>query len=177
LPQFIPKHDLKILDSIKRKAYRLDLQLSMCGFRLGWAGIIGIIPWIGDVICLLFSLQLLHKADKIEGGLPTLLRSKMMLNIMFDFGIGLIPIVGDLVAIAYKCNSRNFILLEQHLVRKYDVENAHHAIPIEQPSAHEKPAVVAQPVSQPPQEHIVTHELDHPKPIEPATGPGPLPPR
>lgn len=146
----------------------------MCGLRLGWAGIIGLIPWIGDVICLLFAMQLLHKADKIEGGLPPLLRSQMMLNIMFDFGIGLIPFVGDLVAIAYKCNSRNFILLEHHLVRKYDVENAHHAILSEQGLAHEKP--VAPPVSHPAQD-VVTSGPVNAKPVEPATGPGPLPPR
>lgn len=43
----------------------------------------------------------------------------MMANVMFDFGIGLIPIVGDFINVLYKCNSRNFVLLEKHLVKKY----------------------------------------------------------
>ena len=42
-----------------------------------------------------------------------------MANVMFDFGIGLIPIVGDFINVLYKCNSRNFVLLEKHLVKKY----------------------------------------------------------
>ncbi|SGZ50625.1 CIC11C00000004209 [Sungouiella intermedia] len=120
LPGFIPKHDLKVLESVKRKAYRLDLQLSLCGLRIGWAGIIGLIPWIGDFIAMMFAVQLLRKADQIEGGLPPLLRRKMQSNIVMDFGIGLIPLVGDFINVLYKCNLRNFVLLEQHLVHKYE---------------------------------------------------------
>lgn len=119
LPGFIAQHDLKVLDSVKRKAYRLDLQLSLCGFRLGWAGLIGLLPWIGDIIAACLALLLVRKAEEIEGGLPVLLRLKMMANVAFDFGIGLIPIVGDLINIAYKCNLRNFVMLEKYLVEKY----------------------------------------------------------
>ncbi|EGW34964.1 uncharacterized protein SPAPADRAFT_145671 [Spathaspora passalidarum NRRL Y-27907] len=119
MPNFIPKNDLKVLNKVKSRAYHLDLQLSLCGLRLGWAGIIGLIPWIGDVISLLFALQLVKKAGEIEGGLPKILQAEMMANVMMDFGIGLIPFVGDFINILYKCNSRNFILLEKHLVKKY----------------------------------------------------------
>lgn len=119
LPSFIAAHDLKVLESVKRKAYQLDLQLSICGLRLGWAGIIGLIPWVGDVIACAFALLLVKKAGTIEGGLPAVLQSKMMFNVAMDFGIGLIPLVGDFINILYKCNSRNFILLEKHLVEKY----------------------------------------------------------
>lgn len=123
LPEFIPKHDLKILGSVKRKAYRLDLQLSLCGLRIGWAGLIGLIPGIGDVIALLLALQVVKKALKIEGGLPPGLHLKMMANVAFDFGIGLIPVVGDFINILYKCNLRNFVLLEKYLVEKYLRDN------------------------------------------------------
>ncbi|KAF8004216.1 hypothetical protein HF325_001664 [Metschnikowia pulcherrima] len=119
LPGFIAENDLKVLNSVKRKAYRLDLQLSLCGLRLGWAGIIGLLPWIGDIIAGCLALQLVRKAEQIEGGLPVALRLKMMANVAFDFGIGLIPIVGDLINIAYKCNLRNFVMLEKYLVEKY----------------------------------------------------------
>lgn len=122
LPDIIAKKDLKILNSVKRKAYRLDLQLSLCGVRLGWAGIIGLFPWIGDLLCLMLALQVVSKAGKIEGGLPTQLRLQMMANVTFDFVIGLIPIVGDFINIMYKCNLRNFVLLEKHLVDKYSAQ-------------------------------------------------------
>lgn len=122
LPGFIGKKDLKVLNSVKRKAYRLDLQLSLCGVRLGWAGIIGLLPWIGDVFALLLALLVVRKADQIEGGLPVQLRLKMMFNVTCDFLIGLIPLIGDFINIMYKCNLRNFVLLEKHLVEKYMME-------------------------------------------------------
>jgi hypothetical protein len=40
---------------------------------------------------------------------------RMQFNIMVDFAVGLIPIVGDLVDAAYKCNTRNVVLLEKEL--------------------------------------------------------------
>lgn len=123
LPNIIPKDDLKILNSIKRKAYRLDLQLSVCGLRLGWSGIIGLFPWIGDIIATALAYQIVSKASKIEGGLPPALYLRMMANVAFDFGIGLIPLVGDFINIMYKCNSRNFVLLEKYLVQKYAHES------------------------------------------------------
>ncbi|CUM63093.1 uncharacterized protein PRCAT00000658001 [Priceomyces carsonii] len=119
LPNYIPSHDLKILKSVKRKAYRLDLQLSCCGLRIGWSAIIGLLPWIGDLIAFALAMNLLKKASKIEGGLPPNLRLRMMANITFDFAIGLIPLVGDFINVLYKCNSRNFIILEKHLMEKY----------------------------------------------------------
>lgn len=123
LPEFIPINDRKKLEKIKKRAYRLDLQLSICGFRIGWAGIIGLLPWIGDLIALYLALRIVRIAETLDGGLPSWLRAKMMFNISFDFGIGLIPIVGDIVNIMYKCNSRNFILLEKYLMDKYSNES------------------------------------------------------
>ncbi|KAI3403917.1 hypothetical protein KGF56_003347 [Candida oxycetoniae] len=119
LPAFIPKDDLKILNKVKSKAYSLDLQLSICGLRIGWAGIIGLIPWIGDLLAFYFAWQLVRTAKKINGGLPKSLEAEMMANVTFDFGIGLIPIIGDFINVLYKCNSRNFVLLEKHLIEKY----------------------------------------------------------
>lgn len=119
LPEFIAPGDLKILNSVKKSAYRLDLQLSLCGLRLGWAGVIGLIPWIGDIIALWLAMRILRKAEKIDGGLPASIQLRMMANIMFDFGIGLIPLVGDFINVLYKCNLRNFVLLEKHLIEKY----------------------------------------------------------
>lgn len=144
LPEFIGKHDLKILQLVKRKAYRLDLQLSLCGIRFGLAGLVGLIPWVGDVIAIFFAMQLLKKAGEIEGGLPTSLRLRMMTNILMDFGIGLIPIVGDFINIMYKCNLRNFVLLEKHLVDKYlNGAVPVHAVALTAESA--KPIVVTDP--------------------------------
>ncbi len=47
-----------------------------------------------------------------------MIRAEMLMNISLDFGLGLIPIIGDLINIAYKCNSRNSLLLERYLTKK-----------------------------------------------------------
>lgn len=39
----------------------------------------------------------------------------MQMNVIIDFVIGLIPIVGDIVDAAYKCNTKNVVLLEKEL--------------------------------------------------------------
>jgi hypothetical protein len=43
---------------------------------------------------------------------------QMIMNILFDFVIGLVPFVGDIADAAYKCNTRNAIILEKYLRSK-----------------------------------------------------------
>lgn len=52
---------------------------------------------------------------QIEGGLPSWIMFRMIINIIVDFGIGLVPILGDLADAFYRCNTLNVILLERHL--------------------------------------------------------------
>lgn len=40
----IPKADAEVLTKVKRRAYRLDNAISICGMRFGWSSIIGFIP-------------------------------------------------------------------------------------------------------------------------------------
>ncbi len=40
---------------------------------------------------------------------------RMQINVLVDFAVGLIPIVGDLVDAVYKCNTKNVVLLEKEL--------------------------------------------------------------
>ncbi|KND99759.1 hypothetical protein QG37_03172 [Candidozyma auris] len=80
---------------------------------------------------MLFALQLVKKAGQVEGGLPPALRQKMMVNVACDFGIGLIPLVGDFINVLYKCNSRNFVLLEKYLVEKYEKERPDTHVPLQ----------------------------------------------
>jgi hypothetical protein len=45
----ISDHDHKILLDIRRRAHRLDTAWNLCGMRVGWSSIIGLIPvyvWI-----------------------------------------------------------------------------------------------------------------------------------
>lgn len=116
LPPGLSPKDAEVLKSVRSKAYNLDLAFECCcGWKVGWSGLIGILPWIGDAIAAFLALKLIRKAQQVDGGLPKFIEAQMMANLTFDFLIGLIPIVGDIINIAYKANSRNCILLEQHL--------------------------------------------------------------
>lgn len=89
------------------------------GIRFGWEAVIGIIPAIGDAIGVLMALMVYRKCCKIEGGLDSSIKMRMMLNIIADFVVGLIPFLGDLADAAFKCNTRNLRLLEVVLDKKY----------------------------------------------------------
>lgn len=116
LPPGISQHDGQILTKVKRRAYRLDMALfSLCGIRFGWGSVIGIIPAIGDVIDALMALMVLKTCGKIDGGLPTSIKARMLFNIILDFGVGLVPFIGDLADAVFRANTRNAAILEQYL--------------------------------------------------------------
>ncbi|ODV61401.1 DUF4112 domain-containing protein ASCRUDRAFT_19343, partial [Ascoidea rubescens DSM 1968] len=115
IPVGISEKDAKILKKLKRRAYRLDLLFSCCGFRVGWSCIIGFVPIIGDIFNVVLSLMLYRTALNLENGLPKRVQVRFLLNIVIDFAIGLVPIVGDFIDIAFKANSRNALLVEKHL--------------------------------------------------------------
>ncbi|KAL3464167.1 hypothetical protein BJX64DRAFT_97785 [Aspergillus heterothallicus] len=118
-PPGLSENDVKILTRVKRRAYRLDYCLfSLCGIRFGWGSVIGLVPFIGDAADAALAMMVLKSCESIDGGLPSRLRMQMIMNILFDFLIGLVPFVGDIADAAYKCNTRNAIILEKYLRNK-----------------------------------------------------------
>lgn len=57
-----------------------------------------------------------------EVGLPASVKAQMILNVAFDFVVGLVPFLGDILDIAFKANTRNAIVLESYL-RQRGAEN------------------------------------------------------
>lgn len=113
------EHDIKILASVRRRSWHLDMSLfHWCGFRFGWSVIIGLVPVLGDVIDCLLAYWIIRKANQINGGLPDKIKRRMYLNVAADFAIGLVPLLGDIADALYKANSRNTWLLEDYLVKK-----------------------------------------------------------
>lgn len=114
LPPGLTEAEQEVLVKVKRRAYMLDMSLfSLCGLRFGWSSVIGFVPAIGDVLDLLLALMVVRTAS--EASLPPHIHTKMVFNIILDFLIGLIPFLGDLADAAYKCNTRNAIVLEDYL--------------------------------------------------------------
>ncbi|KAF6814390.1 ph domain-containing protein [Colletotrichum sojae] len=116
LPPGISAKDGEVLTKVKRRAYRLDMSLfSCCGIRFGWGSVIGLVPAIGDTLDAFMALMVFKTCNKIEGGLPGSLKTKMLFNVLLDFAIGLVPFVGDIADAAFRCNTKNAILLEDYL--------------------------------------------------------------
>ena len=83
------------------------------GFQFGLAGIIGLIPGIGDVFDALVSLYIIGRA--IQLGIPRIAIARMLVNVGIEALAGSVPIFGDLFDIAFKANRRNYELLKNHL--------------------------------------------------------------
>lgn len=73
---------------------------------------------IGDVIDAFMAIMVLRTCEQVEGGLPANVKSKMYTNIVLDFAIGLMPILGDVADAVFRANTRNAVVLEKYLRAK-----------------------------------------------------------
>jgi hypothetical protein len=81
--------------------------------RFGWDALIGLVPWIGDLTTSLLSCAIIVQAHSM--GVPRVVQLRMVLNVIIDFVVGVVPIVGDVADVFWKSNTKNFALLERHL--------------------------------------------------------------
>lgn len=80
--------------------------------------------------------MVLRTCTQIEGGLPADVKSKMMFNIIVDFAIGLVPFLGDIADALFRANTKNAVVLEEHLRKKgaKALKAQGHQAPIEDPT-------------------------------------------
>lgn len=128
----LSENDQKLMKEFSKRAWNLDMFFAFCGLHIGWSAFIGIVPVIGDCINIWMSLRLVHLAQKIDGGLPVMVQSKMMANITIDFLLGITPVLGIIAGALYKSNSRNALLLLHHL-QTVAAENVRHGKYTDQP--------------------------------------------
>ncbi len=101
-------------------AYALDNLFGFGKYRFGLSAVLDLIPWIGDVIDTLLSLYIVWIA--VEMKVPKRIIAKMIGNVAINFGIGLIPILGDTVYFLRKVNMKNVALLKQYSSSHHIVE-------------------------------------------------------
>jgi hypothetical protein len=81
--------------------------------RFGVDGIIGLVPFAGDILTGLASCIMVVAAW--FRGVPYVTLVRMVVNLALDVLIGAIPFFGDAFDIAWKANRRNYKLLTRHL--------------------------------------------------------------
>ena len=101
---------------LKKLEQRLDRQFSVFGVQFGLDGIIGLVPVAGDLITSAMGLYVILEARRLGARRWTMAR--MLINWTLDFGLGAIPIVGDLFDIAFRSNSKNLRLLIADLEKR-----------------------------------------------------------
>ncbi len=100
----------------QKLANRLDtvFKLPFIPFRIGLDAIIGLIPGLGDAVMLIAALRIVYLGKRM--GLPPGLVKVMLRNALLDFGLGFIPLVGDIVDFFYKANQANVRVMEKYWV-------------------------------------------------------------
>lgn len=83
------------------------------GYRIGWDGIIGLVPGIGDAVGLGISLYILFGAQRAGASSATLTR--MAANVGIETLLGSVPVLGDLFDFVFKANNRNMRLLQNQV--------------------------------------------------------------
>lgn len=109
----------KTIRRLERLANLLDsrYRIPLTKIQVGWDSILGLIPGIGDVLPVVFSLYIVIEAIRMR--MPWNMILKMLGNVLFDFIIGLIPVFGDYFDIYWKANQRNVRLLRKHFERHH----------------------------------------------------------
>ena len=98
---------------LRRFANLLDSSIRLPGgFRIGISGIIGLVPGIGDAIASVLTAYIILVAVRLKVSGSVLVR--MLLNMLVDFVIGIVPLVGDAFDFAFKANVRNVRLLDDY---------------------------------------------------------------
>ena len=92
-------------------AWLLDSSIPVPGTRLtiGLDAIVGVVPFLGDVIGVLASSYILAEANRLGVGKAILWR--MAFNVALEGVMGIVPIFGDIFDAAWKANQRNVRLL------------------------------------------------------------------
>lgn len=91
----------------------LDNQFELFGHRFGLNGVLGLIPGAGDIVTAALSMHLLWIGVKMNISKWHLLQ--MFWNVLLNFLIGLVPVIGDYADFFHKANLKNLAILKQYV--------------------------------------------------------------
>ena len=96
-----------VRERLKFLAWLLDSSIPIPGtpYSIGLDAIVGLLPFIGDLIGVVASSYILAEANRLGVGRTILAR--MAFNVALEGVIGIVPLLGDLFDAAWKANMRN----------------------------------------------------------------------
>jgi Domain of unknown function (DUF4112) len=111
-------------------AWLLDSSIRVPGtrFTVGLDALVGLFPFIGDLIGVLFSSYILSEAARL--GAPKIVLTRMAFNVGLEGLVGIIPFAGDAFDAVFKANQRNVKLLNSWLDEPKKAERASRAFGI-----------------------------------------------
>jgi hypothetical protein len=105
----------KLIDRLRTLTHLLDNAIPIPGtpYRIGLDPLLGLIPGGGDIAGAALSAYIVISAAKF--GLPRESLLRMVLNILLEFVVGTVPVLGDFFDVAWKANVKNMELLDTHI--------------------------------------------------------------
>ena len=105
-------------------AWLLDSSIPIPGTRLtvGLDALIGLFPFIGDLLGVVASSYILAQANRMGVGRAILAR--MAFNVAIEGVVGIVPIAGDVFDAAWKANQKNVRLLDAWAERPHATRRA-----------------------------------------------------
>lgn len=105
-------------------AWLLDSSIPIPGTRLtvGLDALIGLLPFVGDLLGVLLSSYILAEANRMGVGRRILVR--MAFNVAIDGVVGIVPLFGDVFDAAWKANQKNVKLLNAWAERPHRTRRA-----------------------------------------------------
>src|SRR2546423_10091509 len=105
-------------------AWLLDSSIPIPGtrFTIGLDALIGLFPFVGDLIGVAASSYILAEANRMGVGKAILAR--MAFNVAIEGVIGIVPIFGDIFDAAWKANVKNVRLLDAWAERPHATRRA-----------------------------------------------------
>lgn len=107
--------DLQRLEKLRRLAWWLDARwrLPLIKVPFGLDGVASLLPVVGDTATAVVSAYIVREAARY--GLPKRLIARMVVNVLLDWALGSVPVIGTVFDIAFKANRANLALLHRHL--------------------------------------------------------------
>lgn len=120
----INESKVSTLKRLRKLSHLLDNAIAIPGtsLRFGLDPILGLFPGVGDFLSTAVSAYIVVEAAKM--GISRKILLQMMVNIILDMVMGTVPVVGDVVDGAWKANTKNIVLLEEHFQVSQSSEKA-----------------------------------------------------